>query len=38
LAQASIGALPYWLLLMLGLVLLTAVPGIATWLPSLSYK
>jgi hypothetical protein len=38
LAQASIGALPYWLLLMLGLVLLTAMPGIATWLPSLSYK
>jgi TRAP-type C4-dicarboxylate transport system permease large subunit len=38
LAQASIGALPYWLLLMLGLVLLTAVPDIATWLPSLSYK
>jgi tripartite ATP-independent transporter DctM subunit len=38
LAQASIGALPYWLLLMLGLVLLTAMPGIATWLPSLSYQ
>ncbi|WP_445780493.1 TRAP transporter large permease subunit [Shewanella sp.] len=38
LAQACIGALPYWLLLMLGLVLLTAMPGIATWLPSLSYK
>jgi TRAP-type C4-dicarboxylate transport system permease large subunit len=38
LAQASIGALPYWLLLMLGLALLTAMPGIATWLPSLSYK
>jgi tripartite ATP-independent transporter DctM subunit len=38
LSQASMGALPYWLLLMLGLVLLTAMPGIATWLPSLSYQ
>jgi tripartite ATP-independent transporter DctM subunit len=38
LAEASLGAVPYWLLLILGLVLLTAVPGIATWLPSLSYK
>jgi tripartite ATP-independent transporter DctM subunit len=38
LAETSLGAVPYWLLLILGLVLLTAVPGIATWLPSLSYK
>jgi TRAP-type C4-dicarboxylate transport system permease large subunit len=33
---ASVGAVPFWLLLLLGVVLLTAVPGIATWLPSIS--
>jgi C4-dicarboxylate transporter DctM subunit len=37
LAEASVGALPFWLLLLLGIVLLTLVPGLATWLPSLSY-
>jgi TRAP-type C4-dicarboxylate transport system permease large subunit len=37
LAQASAGALPFWLLLLLGVLLLTLVPGLATWLPSLSY-
>ncbi len=37
LSGASIGALPFWLLLLLGVVLLTLVPGLATWLPSLSY-
>jgi tripartite ATP-independent transporter DctM subunit len=37
LAEASAGALPYWALLLLGLALLTAVPGIATWLPSVSF-
>lgn len=33
---AAIGAVPFWLLLLLGVVLLTAVPGLATWLPSIS--
>jgi TRAP-type C4-dicarboxylate transport system permease large subunit len=37
LAEASVGAMPYWALLLLGLALLTAVPGIATWLPSVSF-
>ena len=37
LAEASVGALPFWLLLLLGVALLTLVPGLATWLPSLSY-
>lgn len=37
LAEASVGALPFWLALMLGIALLTLVPGLATWLPSLSY-
>ncbi len=37
LAEASAGAMPYWALLLLGLALLTAVPGIATWLPSVSF-
>jgi tripartite ATP-independent transporter DctM subunit len=37
LAQASVGALPFWLLLILGVLLLTLMPGLATWLPSLSY-
>jgi tripartite ATP-independent transporter DctM subunit len=37
LAEASAGALPYWALLLVGLALLTAVPGIATWLPSVSF-
>ncbi len=37
LAEASVGALPFWLVLLLGVVLLTLVPGLVTWLPSLSY-
>ena len=37
LAEASVGALPFWLVLLLGIVLLTLMPGLATWLPSLSY-
>ncbi len=37
LAEASVGAVPYWALLLLGLALMTAVPGIATWLPSVSF-
>lgn len=37
LGEASIGALPFWLLLLVGLALITLVPGIATWLPTLSY-
>ncbi len=37
LGEASVGALPFWLVLLLGIVLLTLVPGLATWLPSLSY-
>jgi TRAP-type C4-dicarboxylate transport system permease large subunit len=32
-----VGALPFWLLLILGVLLLTLMPGLATWLPSLSY-
>ena len=36
LAEAAIGALPFWILLMVGVALLTAVPGIATWLPSVA--
>jgi tripartite ATP-independent transporter DctM subunit len=35
LPNASVGAVPFWLLLVLGVVLLTAIPGIATGLPSL---
>ena len=37
LSQASVGALPFWLILLLGIALLTAMPGLATWLPGLSY-
>ena len=37
LAEASVGALPFWLLLMLGVLLLTLMPDLATWLPTLSY-
>ena len=36
LAEAAIGALPFWILLMVGVAILTAVPGIATWLPSVA--
>lgn len=37
LGEAAHGALPFWLLLLLGVLLLTWLPGIATWLPGLSY-
>lgn len=33
---AALGAVPFWLLLLLGVALLTAAPGLATWLPSIS--
>jgi len=36
LGEAAEGALPYWLLLLIGVLLITFVPGIATWLPALS--
>ena len=36
LAEAAMGALPFWILLMVGVALLTALPGIATWLPSVA--
>ena len=36
LAEAAMGALPFWILLMVGVALLTAIPGIATWLPSVA--
>ncbi|MBM3555556.1 MAG: TRAP transporter large permease subunit [Alphaproteobacteria bacterium] len=37
LGEAAVGALPYWILLLVGLLLLTIAPGIATWLPALSF-
>jgi tripartite ATP-independent transporter DctM subunit len=37
LGSAARAALPFWLLLLLGLALLTLVPGIATWLPSVAF-
>ena len=36
LAEAAMGALPLWILLMVGVAILTVVPGIATWLPSVA--
>jgi len=36
LAEAASGALAFWVLLMLGVAILTAVPSIATWLPSVA--
>ena len=36
LSEAAMGALPFWILLMVGVAILTAVPGIATWLPSVA--
>ena len=38
LGGAARGALPFWLLLLLGVVLLTLAPGIATWLPELAFS
>lgn len=37
LGEAASGAVPYWILLLVGVLLLTLVPGIATWLPALSF-
>jgi C4-dicarboxylate transporter DctM subunit len=37
LGEAATGALPYWILLLVGVLLLTLAPGIATWLPALSF-
>jgi tripartite ATP-independent transporter DctM subunit len=37
LGEAASGAVPYWVLLLAGVLLLTLVPGIATWLPALSF-
>jgi len=36
LAEAAMGALPFWILLMVGVAILTVLPGIATWLPSVA--
>jgi tripartite ATP-independent transporter DctM subunit len=36
LAEAAMGALPFWVLLMVGVAILTVLPGIATWLPSVA--
>jgi C4-dicarboxylate transporter DctM subunit len=38
LGGAARGALPFWLLLLLGVALLTLAPGIATWLPELAFS
>lgn len=35
LGQAAKAAVPYWLLLLFGVLILTVVPGIALWLPSM---
>ena len=35
LGQAAVAALPYWLALLVLIVLIVAFPGIVTWLPSL---
>jgi tripartite ATP-independent transporter DctM subunit len=37
LGEAAQAALPYWLALLLGVVVLCFVPGIATWLPTLAF-
>lgn len=37
LPEAAKAALPYWLALLLGVLLLCLFPGIATWLPRLAY-
>jgi len=36
LGEAARGALPYWILLLVGAALLTLVPGLATWLPGMA--
>jgi tripartite ATP-independent transporter DctM subunit len=38
LGGAARGALPFWLLLLLGVVVLVLAPGIATWLPGLAFS
>jgi C4-dicarboxylate transporter DctM subunit len=37
LASAARAAIPYWLALLLGVALLSAAPGIATWLPGQAF-
>jgi C4-dicarboxylate transporter, DctM subunit len=37
LEEAAKAAVPYWLVLLLSVVILTVFPGIATWLPSMSF-
>jgi TRAP-type C4-dicarboxylate transport system permease large subunit len=35
LGPAARASVPYWLALLLGVLLMTLVPGIATWLPAM---
>jgi TRAP-type C4-dicarboxylate transport system permease large subunit len=35
LGPAARASVPYWLALLLGVLLMTIVPGIATWLPAM---
>jgi C4-dicarboxylate transporter DctM subunit len=37
LEEAALAALPYWIALLLGVVMLCLVPGLATWLPALAF-
>ena len=37
LGEAAVAALPYWLALLLGVLILCLVPGVATWLPALAF-
>jgi C4-dicarboxylate transporter, DctM subunit len=37
LEQAARAAIPFWLVLLISIAILTLAPGIATWLPSMSY-
>jgi tripartite ATP-independent transporter DctM subunit len=35
LARAAMAAIPYWILMLLGVVILTTIPDVALWLPNL---
>lgn len=35
LARAAIAAIPYWILMLVGVVILTTIPDVALWLPNL---
>jgi tripartite ATP-independent transporter DctM subunit len=37
LAEAAVASVPYWLALLLGVLLLCLFPGIATWLPAVAF-